>query len=113
MLHRFIHWSCLCFALIVSTVGLLRAEAADEPDVEPATETGLLFETDVRPLLERRCFECHGEAQQKAELKLANRGNLLAGGESGAAIEPGEKDKSLLFEHVSTHEMPPRHWHWE
>lgn len=104
MLRRPAHALCLTLTLIALALVRKDAAAADEPETETAVP---LFETQIRPLLERRCFECHGEKQHKAELNLTTRGGLLKGGESGAAIEPGDRDASLLFEYVRDGDMPP------
>ena len=64
------------------------------------------------PLLEERCIECHGERRQKAKLKVNDRADLLAGGESGPAIVPGDAAGSLLMKRVRARGtddvMPPR-----
>lgn len=70
------------------------------------------FETHVRPLLARRCFECHGENKQESDLRLDARASVLQGGASGdAAAVPGEPDASLLIRYarreVEGMEMPP------
>tara|TARA_B100000809_G_scaffold39244_1_gene34347 strand:+ start:3311 stop:6037 length:2727 start_codon:yes stop_codon:yes gene_type:complete len=68
------------------------------------------FESRIRPLLKKSCFECH-QAKRKGGLRLDSRKDMLIGGKSGPAIVPGDPDKSLLFQAVSrTHprlKMPP------
>lgn len=67
------------------------------------------FEQHVRPLLVQHCYECHGEEKQKGDLRVDSIGQLLAGGESGPAIEPHKPAESLLVEAVKyeSYEMPP------
>ncbi|MCX6603550.1 MAG: PSD1 and planctomycete cytochrome C domain-containing protein [Acidobacteria bacterium] len=70
------------------------------------------FATEIRPLLARRCFACHGPAVQKSHLRLDRRADALQGGESGIpAFEPGQSEKSLLIRYVSGTDpklvMPP------
>ena len=70
------------------------------------------FEREVRPLLAERCLSCHSSAlaAPKANLKLDKRELVLAGGDSGAAIEPGKPSDSLLIMAVhgdSMNRMPP------
>jgi hypothetical protein len=76
---------------------------------EPTPEQEKFFESRIRPLLAEHCFKCHGEQKQKGGLRLDSRGHLLAGGESGPAIEPGKPDDSLLIEAIryESFEMPP------
>jgi hypothetical protein len=68
-----------------------------------------LFEIHARPLLVAHCIRCHGEAKQEAGLNLATREGILAGGDSGAAVVPGEPADSLLLEALryESLEMPP------
>lgn len=71
------------------------------------------FEQKVRPLLVKHCYECHSPSagnDLKGGLALHNRAGWMAGGDSGAAIVPGEPDQSLLIESVryESYEMPPR-----
>ncbi|MEZ6032226.1 MAG: PSD1 and planctomycete cytochrome C domain-containing protein [Planctomycetaceae bacterium] len=71
----------------------------------------VFFREKVLPLLESRCFECHGpNSKAKGDLKLSSRASILTGGESGAAIVPGKPDESLLIQAVRYEgfEMPPR-----
>ena len=54
------------------------------------------FESKVRPILATECFSCHTDSQLGG-LRLDSRDALLNGGKSGAAIVPGDPDKSLLM----------------
>ena len=48
------------------------------------------FARDVRPILESRCWACHGAKLQMHGLRLDHRADALKGGESGVpAIVPG------------------------
>ncbi len=82
------------------------AASANEP---LAAEHLKFFEAKVRPLLLQRCISCHGEDQQKGELRLDSRAAILKGGSSGPAIEPGKPGESLLVEAIryESYEMPP------
>jgi hypothetical protein len=70
------------------------------------------FARDVRPLLEQRCFKCHGEKKQRGGLRLDSREAALRKADSGAtAITPGHVDRGELLRRVSspddTQRMPP------
>jgi hypothetical protein len=87
-----------------------RAAAQEPPTFEVASVE--FFQTKVKPLLEARCFECHGPdaKEPKGGLSLASRASILRGGDSGAAIVPGKPDESLLIKAVKyiDFEMPPK-----
>ena len=57
------------------------------------------FEEKIRPLLAARCFECHTN-ERSGSLRLDNREDMIFGGESGSAIEPGKPEESLLIKMV-------------
>lgn len=60
------------------------------------------FERDVAPILEDRCWYCHGEDDQESGLRLDSRPHMLRGGDSGLpAVVPGKPEKSYLLELVS------------
>ena len=69
------------------------------------------FETEVRPLLVKRCHECHGPDEQEAGLRLDSRAAILKGGDTGAALVPGEPEESELIRAVrydpDGYQMPP------
>jgi hypothetical protein len=54
------------------------------------------FARDIQPILETQCYECHGAKKSKADLRLDGRAKAMEGGETGAAIIPGDSEKSLL-----------------
>ncbi|WP_437222869.1 DUF1553 domain-containing protein [Planctomicrobium sp. SH661] len=92
------------YGLILFTV-VGRITSAESPTPEEIR----FFENKVRPLLAEHCFKCHGAEQQKGGLRLDSRSQMLLGGESGPAIEPGNANNSLLLEAVryDSFQMPP------
>jgi cytochrome c551/c552 len=67
------------------------------------------FSRDVGPILVRRCLECHSGDAPEGGLSLTDEAALRAGGESGLAVEPGQREASLLWQRIASDEMPPRH----
>src|SRR5262245_3807097 len=68
------------------------------------------FLKDVRPILEARCFTCHGPSKQKGELRLDRKAAIAKGGQSGAVVTAGKSGDSLLVKHLLGDElerMPP------
>jgi hypothetical protein len=79
----------------------LCAAMALMPVLASSEDSGLeFFEKRVRPVLMEHCQECHGEEKDKGGLRLDSREALLRGGDSGAAIVPGNPDESLLINAV-------------
>ena len=76
--------------------------AADPPAVKPK----LVFEDHVLPILKARCIKCHAGAEPSAGLKLTTRGDLLRGGSSGPAIRIAAAESSLIWEKLTSNEMP-------
>jgi Protein of unknown function (DUF1553)/Protein of unknown function (DUF1549)/Planctomycete cytochrome C len=103
----------LCASLPVLTFVTDKLEPDDEPiHKQRANAKDLEFVREkIRPLLESRCFECHGDIEKpKGGLQLTSRAGMLTGGDSGAAIVPMRPDDSLLIQAVryENNEMPPR-----
>jgi len=65
-----------------------------------------LTEKDVRPLLEKKCLQCHGEALKMGNLDLRTREAMLKGGDKGPALAPGKADESLLIHRVTGQVAP-------
>ena len=90
--------------------------SADEPTTGPKDLPEFsphqieFFENKIRPLLDAHCYECHGSDAQEGGLRLDSRSALVAGGDSGTAIEAGQPDASLLIDAVrygDVYQMPP------
>lgn len=83
--------------------------AADDAAATP--EQARFFEAEIRPVLVDQCIKCHGPEKQKANLRLDSREGLLAGGDSGPAVEAGEPAESLLIAAIGhgdeVAKMPP------
>jgi mono/diheme cytochrome c family protein len=69
------------------------------------------FENRVLPILRSRCFECHGPDLQESALRVDSRPALLAGGDFGPALVPGEPAKTELLRRMTASDpderMPP------
>ncbi|MCB1087178.1 MAG: DUF1549 domain-containing protein, partial [Verrucomicrobiae bacterium] len=61
------------------------------------------FVRDVRPILEKHCYECHGETKQKSGLRLDVKSAAFKGGdEYGAPFAPGKAEDSVLIKLVTS-----------
>src|SRR5688572_28363663 len=91
-------------------VALATAVGTGVPAAGQSPADVAFFESHVRPLLVAHCYDCHGPDTQWAELRVDSREGLLTGGDSGAALDPGDPAHSLLVRAVKRGEelqMPP------
>jgi hypothetical protein len=87
----------------VAMVGMAGASSAATGDA------AVDFDHDVAPLLVRKCLECHSGESPEGGLALTDEVAVRRGGESGAALVPGDSRASLLWQRVADGEMPPKH----
>ncbi|MGC3948148.1 MAG: PSD1 and planctomycete cytochrome C domain-containing protein [Chryseolinea sp.] len=60
----------------------------------------------VRTILAHECFNCHGQAKVKGELRLDTKDQLFKGGKHGAVVVPGKPFESELIRRVK---LPRNH----
>ena len=92
-----------CSLVAACALGLAAlADEGAEDDGRAHDAAELYFQTDVRPVLELRCFRCHGPDAKRlrGDFSLASRDAVLAGGVSGPGAVPGDPDASLLVQAV-------------
>jgi hypothetical protein len=69
------------------------------------------FASEVAPILERHCLECHGADKKKGDLRFDLRAAAMRGSSNGPVILPGKSQESLLIQKVSAQgkeRMPPK-----
>jgi len=82
----------LLWLAVFSAAGVAPAVASPAD----AASTPEFFETKVRPVLANNCYACH-TGSALGGLRLDSRDAILKGGGRGAAMVPGDPDKSLLI----------------
>lgn len=99
---RFVSLNATFAALLVMAGGsTIRAEEKPKPN----------YKEHVAPIFQSKCSACHNGDQKKGGLALDSFSGVMAGGGSGAVIEPGDSDASRLYMLVSHQEepkMPPK-----
>jgi hypothetical protein len=100
----------LMLAAPPGAASLLAAPTGGQPQQPPVD-----FSRDVRPILSKNCFACHGAdpAHRVRKLRLDQRESATRKrGYRGPAIVPGSLAKSLLFQRITAADeakrMPPR-----
>lgn len=99
---------------------LFSALAADSSDnstgvIKPIAnvQEAQVYGDIVKPILQTRCYNCHGPQKQKGGLRLDDTARILKGGEDGPVLQAGnakESDlmKSLLLPREHKEHMPPK-----
>ena len=75
------------------------------------------FSTDVQPILQKSCLECHnesGEGVAASGFSVANYTDVMAGTQMGPAVIPGSSISSTLYRVIAGKtdpeiRMPPHH----
>lgn len=93
----------------------LNKGASDEPIWQPMAnvQEAKVYDELVKPLLQARCYSCHGSSKQKGKLRLDQPEFITKGGESGKIIETGKGEESTLVEKLllplnDDEHMPPK-----
>ncbi len=73
-----------------------------------ADERDPVFESDIQPVLARKCGKCHSDGVRKGGLDLSSIAEIRQGGESGEAAVADTLDDSLLWTMIDGGgDMPP------
>ncbi len=99
-----LRWLCILLLICGSSLIAGALTAQEKPAASPPVPT---FDGDVRPILQAKCWRCHGPTVQKADLSLHTKAGIQKGGESGEILVPGKAAESHLFELIEQGEMPP------
>ncbi|MEZ6114553.1 MAG: c-type cytochrome domain-containing protein [Pirellulaceae bacterium] len=95
-------WACCGVLLVVPGRSPLLADGSSE---------SIDYVRQVKPILESRCYACHGALKQEAGLRVDTAAAIIAGGDSGAAIAPSDSSASLLLTRIAATDeferMPP------
>ncbi len=76
-------------------------------------EQRAVFASIVQPIFLASCVECHGSRKSKAGLRLDSFAHVIAGGESGNTVVPGniadsELARRISLERTDEDAMPPK-----
>jgi len=97
----------IALALALHSGSVALAAPADDAKIA-------FFEKNVRPILIKRCYECHSveSGKGKGGLFIDSRDAILKGGDNGPALVAGNPDKSHIIESIRYQnqdlQMPPK-----
>ena len=77
-------------------------------ETQAAAASTVSFAKDVMPILQNRCFNCHGGEQTKEGLSFLSYETLMKGSLNGLVLVAGDAANSLLAQQLLKGEMPKR-----
>lgn len=101
----------LAVSLLVASATAFAAEVDVSKLPPTATQTGITFDKDIKPIFEKSCFKCHGPEKKKGDLRVDTLEATLKGGENGPNVVKGNSAKSTLVHSIARlnedEAMPP------
>ncbi len=97
MINRCVVTAAMCTAGLISSGAFAADESVD-------------YLTQIKPLLESKCYACHGVLKQEGDLRLETLSLMTKGGDSGPALIAQSPSESLILERIVEDEdlrMPP------
>ena len=91
----------------------LEATATTAPEPAPTesvvSESGeVSFSSDVLPVLQSRCINCHGGQRTSEGLDMTTYAALIAGSQNGIVVTPGDAANSSFVALAAEGKMPKR-----
>ena len=79
----------------------------------PNVQEALVYSDIIQPVLQSKCYSCHGKNKQKGKLRMDDSLRLMKGGKDGPVIIPGNAEKSEMAKRLSLprdddDHMPPK-----
>ena len=79
----------------------------------PNVQEAMVYSDVIQPILQTKCYSCHGKNKQKGKLRMDDSLRLMKGGKDGPVIIPGNVEKSEMAKRLSLpreddDHMPPK-----
>ncbi|HET9823773.1 MAG TPA: c-type cytochrome domain-containing protein [Chitinophagaceae bacterium] len=76
-------------------------------------QEAVVYTDIIQPLLQEKCYGCHGKNKQKGKLRMDDSLRLMKGGKDGKVVIPGNAQKSEMVKRTSLprdddDHMPPK-----
>lgn len=80
----------------------LRSSETKSAAIKPIADVqeAVLYADVVQPILQSKCYSCHGSNKQKGKLRLDQQEFILKGGKSGETLVAGKTDESELIKRI-------------
>jgi uncharacterized membrane protein len=94
---------------------LLRNDSAVSFKRKPIAnaQEAFVYNDVVQPVLQEKCYSCHGKTKQKGRLRLDDSVSILKGGKDGVVVIPNKANESELVKRIllpkgDEHHMAPK-----
>jgi uncharacterized membrane protein len=79
----------------------------------PNVQEAYVYSDVIKPILQTKCYSCHGENKQKGKLRMDDSIMLMKGGKDGKVITPGDANGSAMIKRLllpvdNEDHMPPK-----
>ena len=96
----------------LSLSGIDKPEAIKQKPI-PDVQQAVVYADIVQPILQSKCYSCHGRNKQKGGLRMDDSARLWKGGKDGIVLISGNADESEMIKRLllaRNHEdhMPPK-----
>jgi uncharacterized membrane protein len=76
-------------------------------------QEAIVYADVIKPLLQSKCYGCHGENKQKGKLRLDEQSFIMKGGKNGVVVDMAKPDESELLKRIllsaeNENHMPPK-----
>ena len=102
-------FACLAAVLCITLFSCTQPQeprAATPQEASAPAAAKVTFASHIAPMFATSCNNCHAGGQRKGNFVLGTYAELMAGGESGPVIVPGNPDGSQLYRMVTKQEEP-------
>lgn len=87
----------LFYRVIVRCLGLSLFVAISSAVGKTSHTDLVLFDRDIAPVLQKKCYQCHGPKKSKGDFRLDSPEAILRGGENGSVLEAGDPLRSSIY----------------
>jgi Leucine-rich repeat (LRR) protein/uncharacterized membrane protein len=94
---------------------IISSDSTSNASIKPITDVqdARVYSDVIAPILQTKCYSCHGASKQKGGLRMDDSVSLMKGGKDGKVISPGHADDSemirrLLLPVDDEDHMPPK-----
>lgn len=95
--------------------GFLTQELSGETHTEevkkiiPDVQQAFAYNDIIQPMLQNKCYSCHGSSKQKGKLRLDGKDYIDKGGKDGKVLVAGKGDESELYKRLILDPLDKKH----